>query len=209
VNCETVTNPYPFTYASHAHIRKHGPVGYPRHTMYRNWLRDEFVFTCVYCLRRENWATLRRDWEIDHQIAKSIDRKSALDYDNLVYACSTCNRTKATQFAPDPCKVAYGSCVQVDSNGEIHPIEGSRHGLDLIEAVGLDAEDYNEMRRAVFELLADLPVTSQSYERFFGFPKELPDLSKEPLPPGGNKRPAGIEESCFEKSRRGQLPKHF
>src|SRR5580658_10333968 len=127
-------------------------MGYSNYGYYRNWLRDEFVFTCVYCLRRETWATLKRDWELDHFVPKSIHPDGKLDYDNLVYSCSTCNRSKAAHFAPDPCRLAYGDCVEVDDNGEIRPIQNSREGKELIDAIGLDDEDYNELRRAVFEL---------------------------------------------------------
>lgn|ERR1035437_4071089 len=184
-------------------------MGYPRYGMYRNWLRDEFVFTCIYCLRRETWGTLRRDWELDHFVPKSIRPELMLDYDNLVYACSTCNRGKAAKFAPNPCEVAYGSCVEVDEKGEIHPIAGSAHGVDLIESLGLDAEDYNEMWRTIFDLLGDLQAGSKSYCRFFGYPKNLPDLHKEPMPPKGNRRPKGILESYYERDKRGQLPKYY
>jgi len=177
--------------------------------MYRNWLRDEFVFTCVYCLRRETWVTLRRDWELDHHVPKAIRPELKLDYDNLVYACSTCNRTKAANLAPDPCKVAFGSCVEVDEYGEIHRIGDSTDGTALIEALGLDADDYNELRRAVFELRDALPIGSKAYRRWFGYPNELPDLSKERTPPKGNKRPNGIRESYFEMSKRKALPQRY
>ncbi len=200
---------YPFDYPSQPHTRKHGPRGYVKYGLYRNWLRDEFIFTCVYCLRRETWATLRRDWELDHSVPKSIHHAGLLDYDNLVYSCSTCNRSKAAHLAPDPCKVAYGSCVEVDDNGEIHSIESNNEGVTLIETLGLNAEDYNELRRAVFELRDSLPVGSKPFCRWFGYPKELPDLAKEPPPPRGNKRPDGIRESCFEKSIRGELLKYY
>jgi len=204
-----IKNSYPFIYPSQPHGRKHGPMGYSRYGLYRNWLRDEFVFTCVYCLRRETWATLKRDWELDHFVPKSIRPELELDYDNLVYACSTCNRTKAAHLAPDPCKVAFGGCVEINDNGEIYGIEGSTHGIALIEALGLDADDYNELRRAVFELRDALPMGSKAYCRWFGFPSDLPDLEKEPKPPHGNKRPNGIRVSCLEKSRRGKLPKYY
>ena len=185
-------------------------MGYPKYGLYRNWLRDEFVFTCVYCLRRETWATLRRDWEIDHFVPKSIHREGLVDYDNLVYACSTCNRSKAAHLAPDPCKVAYGSCVEVDDNGEIHSIESNNDGIALIETLGLDAEDYNELRRAVFELRDSLPMGSKPFCRWFGYPKELPNLAKEPTCPTRKQEAKRNPRSCSsEKSMRGELLNYF
>jgi hypothetical protein len=204
-----VSGSYPFVYPSQPHVRKHGPMGYPKYGLYRNWLRDEFTFTCVYCLRRETWATLKRDWELDHFVPKSIHPEGTLDYDNLVYACSTCNRSKAAHLAPDPCKLAYGDCVEVDGNGEIRPVKNSSKGKDLIDAIGLDDEDYSDLRRAVFELRDALTIGSKPYCRWFGYPNNLPDLSKESVPPRGNKRPNGISDSCYERGNRGQLPKYF
>jgi hypothetical protein len=44
----------PFAYADAPHVRKHGPSGYVRYQSYKDWLRDEFAFRCVYCLERES-----------------------------------------------------------------------------------------------------------------------------------------------------------
>jgi hypothetical protein len=71
--------PAPFGYPSGPHVRRHGPQGYSKYRQYRNWLRDEFSFRCVYCLRRETWLTLRRDYEIDHFLPKSEHRDVELD----------------------------------------------------------------------------------------------------------------------------------
>jgi hypothetical protein len=44
-----------FDYAATAHVRRHGPFGYQDYESYRDWLRDEFSFRCVYCLKRIFW----------------------------------------------------------------------------------------------------------------------------------------------------------
>ena len=202
-----LNSPSPFAYPSEPHTRRHGPVGYPDHRLYRNWLRVEFSFRCVYCLRRETWLTLGKDWQIDHFVPKSIHPKGALDYDNLVYACSSCNHSKAAHLAPDPCQIAYGSCVEVSDEGKIHA--KNEDGVTLIETLGLDEADYRAFRLAVFEFLQELPPDGKGHRRLLGYPKDLPDLSQEPQPPGGNKRPKGIRESCFERRREGRLPELF
>jgi len=202
-----LNSPAPFAYPLEPHLRRHGPSGYSNYRQYLNWLRDEFSFRCVYCLYRETWLTRRADWQIDHFVPKSVHPKGALDYDNLVYACSSCNHSKAVHLAPDPCKIAYGSCLKVDESGEIRPLNAD--GVTLIETLGLDDGDYNELRRAVFELLTELPPGGKAYCRLFGYPKNLPDLSKEPKPPGGNKRPSGLGRSCFEKAKAGRLPEFY
>ncbi len=197
----------PFAYPLQPHVRRHGPMGYRDYRQYRHWLRDEFSFRCVYCLRRETWLTLRADWQLDHFVPKSRHPQGARDYDNLVYSCSTCNHSKAAHLAPDPCGAAYGACVCVDDNGQIHALNDD--GVNLIETLALDDEDYGDMRRAILELLAELSVGGKSFLRFFGYPTGLPDLSQEPPPPGGNMRPHGIGESWFEKRRRRVLPRYY
>ncbi len=196
--------PAPFAYRLRPHVRRHGPRGYSDYRQYRNWLRDEFSFRCVYCLFREAWLTRRQNWQIDHFVPKSIHLEGALDYDNLVFACSCCNHSKAAHLVPDLCKIGYGMCVEVTDDGEIRPLNDD--GVTLIEGMGLDAEDYRECRLAVFEWLDELPRHGKSFQRLFGFPKNLPDLSQEPKPPGGNNRPNGVNESFFEQRRRSQLP---
>jgi len=136
-------------------------------------------------------------------VPKSIRPEDALTYDNLVFSCGCCNHSKAAHLVPDPCRIAYGTCVEVTSNGEIRPLNDN--GIALIEALGLDAEDYREFRLAVFEWLEELSPLGRSSQRLFGYPKNLPDLSQEPVPPGGNRRPKGIRDSYFERSKRGEL----
>ncbi len=45
----------PFVYPDTPHVRMHGPRGYEAYQSYKDWLRDEFTFRCVYCLERERW----------------------------------------------------------------------------------------------------------------------------------------------------------
>jgi hypothetical protein len=201
-----VSTPFPFAYPTKPHVRRHGPRGYSRYRAYRNWLRDEFTFRCVYCLRRETWLTLSLDWEIDHFLPKCAHPDVARDYDNLVYACNRCNRTKAARYLPDLEKVAYGECVCVDDRGKIHWL--NEPGRNLIEALGLDDEDYTAMRLQIVEFLQEARPGGKIYAHLLGFPERLPDLSKEPEPPDGNKRPNGIRESWFEKAKRG-LPEYY
>jgi hypothetical protein len=102
--------------------------------------------------------------------------------------------------------MAYGSCVTVDENGNIYPL--NEDGVDLIEALGLGDEDYRDYRCAIFGMLAELPVGGPSYCRLFGFPRELPDLSEEPAPKT-NTRPDGIRDSFFDRHIRDELPEFY
>ena len=85
----------PFRYPPTPHIRRHGPFGYSSYQQFRPWLRDEFCFRCVYCLRREVWAFQDSDFELDHDVAKSVAPELCREYTNLVYACHNCNKRKA------------------------------------------------------------------------------------------------------------------
>jgi hypothetical protein len=53
-------------YPSQPHRRKHGPRGYGNAIEFRGWLRDEFSFSCVYCLEREQWVNRIGHFHGDH-----------------------------------------------------------------------------------------------------------------------------------------------
>src|SRR5579862_5891320 len=103
----------PFAYPSAPLSRRHGPQGYADIEGYRPWLRDDFCFRCVYCLLREQWGQVRGGHAIDHfePVAKQPDR--ALEYDNLLYACTACNAAKSDRRVPDPAAVLLSPAVWV------------------------------------------------------------------------------------------------
>ncbi|MBY0457436.1 MAG: HNH endonuclease, partial [Gemmataceae bacterium] len=92
----------PFVYPRLPHARRHGPRGYADYPSFRPWLRDEFVFRCAYCLRRETWGLVRGTFAIDHFLPVAVRPDLAVDYDNLVYACTTCNVAKSANELPSP-----------------------------------------------------------------------------------------------------------
>lgn len=198
--------PTPFTYPKEQHTRRHGPQGYPNYGEYRNWLRDEFSFRCIYCLRRETWFAMPRDHEIDHFLPKSSHPKGKCDFDNLVFACRQCNGTKAAKYLPSPESVAYGNCLLVDEKGVIHP--KNKLGERIIEALRLDGADYTAIRRDVIEMVHENKIGSRTLNRLLGYPDELPNLSKEKKPKS-NTRPSGIQESHFERKLRNELPAYY
>jgi len=109
--------------------RRHGPRGYADYRACKPWLRDEFTFRCIYCLTRERWyPSGHEEFGVDHVKPVSAAADLIVDYDNLLYACSSCNR--------------------------------NRQAADL--------------------------------------------ASKRP--PGGNTRPNGLNQSCFEQRKRGERP---
>jgi hypothetical protein len=200
--------PAPFAYPSKPHGRRHGPLGYSKYGQYRNWLRDEFAFRCVYCLRRETWLTLHRDYQIDHFLPKSAHRDVERDYDNLVYACSNCNGTKSAKYLPSPESVAYGDCLRVDENGVIHALDKRGVGAAVIEALRLDAPEYTHMRRRILETVAEARPGSKTLKWCLGYPDDLPNLADE-KEPKHNKRLSGIHDSHYERKDRGELPDYY
>jgi 5-methylcytosine-specific restriction endonuclease McrA len=93
-----------FAYRSREHQRRHGPRGYASYRAYKPWLRDEFTFRCVYCLSRERWCPNgHEEFAVDHLIPRAASGDNALDYDNLVYACQSCNRNRQdAELSIDP-----------------------------------------------------------------------------------------------------------
>src|SRR4051794_13517642 len=99
-----------FKYPSEPHQRRHGPVGYSDYPSYRDWLRDEFFFCCVYCLHREQWYDRAGTFDVDHFVPTSVDPNRLTEYENLLYACRSCNGTKGKYVVPNPCEIAFGDC---------------------------------------------------------------------------------------------------
>lgn len=188
----------PFCYAPRPHERKHGPGGYPRWEHYREWLRDEFDFVCVYCLRREIWERRRAHWVVEHLIPRAKAPELALEYQNLVYACVSCNSAKSDQTIPDPCRHAYGELVFVTDDGRIHAKK--REGKRLIRAAALDAADAVIWRRKQIQVLRVLKRhNAELYRDQFALPENLPDLVRfHPAPPR-NSKPTGAANCHYEQ----------
>ncbi|HMV51664.1 MAG TPA: hypothetical protein PKD31_28235, partial [Blastocatellia bacterium] len=67
--------------------------------------------------------------------------------------------------------------------------------------------DYRRRLLRLIETLAesDAPQAKVALQELLAFPTDLPDLAAK-RPPGGNMRPSGIAESCFERQQRRELP---
>ena len=129
-----------------------------------------------------------------------------VEYDNLCYACSECNGTKRAKRVPLPGDVAYGKSLEVDADGAIHAKD--KYGKALIEALDLDAPKYRRMRRRILRTIEAARNIPEILAWCLGYPDDLPDLSKETTAKG-NKRPAGIEGSCFERKKRKSFPEYY
>ncbi len=194
----------PFEYPPSPHVRRHGPQGYTDYASYRPWLRDEFSFRCVYCLLREQWGRVRGIYAIDHFLAVAHHPDSVTDYDNLLYACATCNTAKGDRSVPDPLAVLTSPAVRVAEDGSLHT--DNREAARLIELLGLDSAPSAEFRMLWIGIVSLAARHDRElYRRLMGYPEDLPDLRRL-QPPSGNTRPEGLGRSAHAQKERGDLP---
>jgi hypothetical protein len=194
----------PFVYPATPHVRRHGLQGYADYRRYFPWLRDEFTFRCVYCLRREQWGRVVGELEIDHFLAVSQRPELKPDYENLLLVCPICNTLKGSRSLPDPCQVLTSDTVMVDEDGTIRCQK--REARRLIRILALNERPATEFR-LLWNSIATLAHRFDPglWRKIMGFPEFLPDL-RVLKPPGGNTRPEGIGQSWNARRERGELP---
>ena len=195
-----------FDYPESERERVHGPAGYVSYESFRPWLRDEFTFRCVYCLKRESWGQVTGEFELDHFEPQSLAPLRTLDYLNLVYACRRCNSVKLDQQVADPLTLLSSDAVAMLPDGVLvgHRNESKR----LISQLDLNSPKL-EKWRVMWMRIIDLARKRDSalYRQLTGFPDDLPNLER--LRPPNNIRPDGIEISWYAKRQRGQLPDSY
>ncbi len=187
--------------------RRHGPDGYAKYDSYRPWLRDEFTFRCVYCLKREQWGQVTGEFDIDHFQPQRRRPDRAADYPNLVYSCRRCNGVKLDQEVADPFVAMTGPRIRTMADGTVRGTGAA--ATRLILQMDLNSPRLVEWR-ITWMRIVDLarerdPVLLQ---RLVGFPDRLPDLRRL-RPPAGNTRPEGIEESWAFLAAQSNLPDHY
>ncbi len=186
--------------------RIHGPAGYASYESFRPWLRDEFTFRCVYCLKREAWGQVTGEFELDHFQPQSLVPDRSLDYFNLVYACRRCNSVKLDQAIDDPLTILFSDSAIVLPDGEL---VGDRLDVNrLIQQLDLNSPKLRKWR-VMWMRIVDLAKERDTdlYAQLTGFPGDLPNLAR--LRPPSNLLPGGIEVSWYAKRQRDQLPDRY
>ena len=193
-----------FEYPALPHQRRHGPSGYKDYVSYRDWLRDEFMFRCVYCLHREQWYSRSGTFHIDHFVPVSTDPEGTLRYANLTYACTTCNEAKSDILGlPDPCAVSFRECIEIEADGRV--IAKNEAGQKLRDVLRLNSADNVEYRSRLIRLFERLRTCDAAwYREWMGFPTSLPDLRLKHAP--RNEKPEGAANCYFVLRERGGLP---
>jgi hypothetical protein len=199
-----------YSYSTAPHIRRHGPSGWNKHGKYREWLRDEFAFRCVYCLEREVWRDMRAKMHIDHFEPQAIRPDLECEYTNLLYLCPACNSEKSDSILPDPCKIALGDCLQIHDDGQIEAKDQNAVGKTLIDELSLNDPLAIERRRIMIGMLRTLAEYNRPmFVEWMRYPKNLPNLDDKQNKPPHNSKPEGLAQSYFEKKRRGELPEVY
>jgi len=198
-----------FEYPRSRHYRRHGPSGYRSYHSYKPWLRDEFAFTCVFCLVRQRWSPDgHAAFSVEHLHPKKLGQ-GILDYNNLLYACLECNSLKRALIGIlDPCMNGYGLHLSVNGDGTVNPL--TKRGAILLDTFRLNDRQRIEFRNEYLRLFGFLkskisePEAADLFESAFGFPSDLPDLRRHSPPK--NSRPKGARECYFVMRELGQLP---
>lgn len=196
-----------FQYPTQPHVRRHGPAGYSNYESYRDWLRDEFLFRCVYCLHREQWYSRGATFHIDHFVPVVSNAGGVCEYTNLLYACAACNEAKkAILGIPDPCQIAFSDCLRIIPNG--HVVSLNQHGEKLLQALRLDSPKNVEYRSRLMRILDALQKSDPAlYQEMMGFPNDLPDLRTKRVP--SNTKPEGALQCHFVLRENGLLPSTY
>jgi len=193
-----------FLYPESPLSRRHGPAGYQSFQSYVPWLRDEFSFRCVYCLRRENWGVRTAAFAVDHHLSLKLRPDLACDYDNLLYSCSTCNSIKGSISLPDPTEFLLRSSLAVHKDGRLETT--TPEAAEIVETLRMDARSATKTRNCWVQLIQLAKENDlELYLNLMGPPEDLPDLDRL-KPPSGNSRPRGIIESYHAKRLRGEIP---
>lgn len=211
--CYRMVTPKPFRFPDQGcEKRRHAPYGYKDFGGYKEWLRDEFDFRCLYCLTRERWERdPRMPFSVEHLAPKSANPLLKTTYSNLAYACTTCNSIRGVKDFPfDPKTESIGQHLKLKPSGEYEPL--SAKGVWLRDELALNAPNLIEFRRRILyaygRVIGKYPSASGIDFDLFRYPVDLRDLNKL-IPPGGNDRKVGITESAFARRCRGALPEFY
>jgi hypothetical protein len=199
-----------FTYPAIPHQRKHGPRGYEGYESYRDWLRDEFSYRCVFSLIRETWIGRLANFDIDHLEPRASRSDLTCEYDNLLYLTHRLNLIRGRRRIPDPCQVALGLCLRVHTQGDrLGWIEALNEDGERIERIfRLNSEDAVAERMKWLEIMAIVAAKNEKlFRQLIGYPANLPDLQRKMEK--DNTRINGLEKGAHFLLQSGQLPEWY
>lgn len=144
-------------------------------------------------------------FDLDHHEARVLRHDLALSYENLVYACHSCNLSKGARNLELPTMTS----LVVGADGTIAALTTA--GQRVIDLLSLDDAASTKYRRTVLGIVRSLYGVTSEAETFtlmMGFPLDnLPDLSRLNCP--ANSRPEGVKNSWHALRQRGELPDYY
>jgi HNH endonuclease len=122
------------------------PMGL-RYPEYRQYLRNDFIYSCAYCTMSEAEAQAIR-FTIDHYEPRNARPELLDDYNNLMYSCDECNLRKGNRYPPLRARPDGYRFFRPDQ--DVHQDHFQRNGVRLegITNVGrysLEALDLNRL----------------------------------------------------------------
>jgi len=108
----------------------------------------------------------------------------------------------------DPSRESLGAHLRITREGVAEPL--TAEGAQFIAICHHNRPAMIDFRRRLIGLIETLagsetPQAKVALQELLAFPYDLPDLATK-RPSGGNARPSGIAESCFERRQSGELP---
>lgn len=195
-----------FAYPTARESRLHGPAGYESHESYRPWLRDEFAFRCVYCLKREAWGQATADYDLDHFKPHSVSPELRFDYLNLIYACRRCNLVKLDHIIDDPVQTLTRQNLTLRPEGSL--VGGEPRVDRLILQLDLNSPRMCKWRVMWIRIVQLAREQDPNLHRLLvGYPENLPDLTR--LRPPVNTKPKSVLLSCHALRKRSELPDEY
>lgn len=195
-----------FRYPTQPLSRRHDPRGYADFHSFRPWLRDDFSFRCVYCLIREQWGRVTGEFDLDHFTPQRYRPDQSVEYENLVYACHSCNLRKGGHLVPDPAAALITETVRVYPDGTLVGLTGDADRI--IRLLCLNSPKQTRWRRTWIRIIELAEERDPDlFRELMGYPDDLPNLRRCRAPE--NTRPDGIKDSCFARRERGELPEIY
>lgn len=143
-----------------ARVHRPGPVGSSGYPAYRNCLRLEFAYRCIYCGSHEREVAAGDScggFEIDHFRPQSRFPRLGAAYVNLMWSCKRCNRAKGGRWPTqdnfisgdrfvDPNQEAMSDHLGVQGD-RVVPVRGSRAGAYTLQELNLNSDVHLNRRR--------------------------------------------------------------
>lgn len=165
------------------------------YSKYREPLMEDFSHICGYC--GKHMVVSRRGFEIDHFVPISTDSDRETDYNNLVFACFTCNRKKGKKWPTknkdlcndgiqgfiDPASDEFDNHLGRNSKGKIeHYSEVGKYMLQVFKFdlrptdIVWKCMELNKRKEMLYQLKKSSTLTVKELELFMIIQEELDGL---------------------------------